>query len=219
MSVPAEAGRLYGLALAEFVPERTALAKALRADGRRDEAAAVAKLAKPTVAAWAANQVLRTQAADRRELLAAGDALTEATGPGLREAIARHRDALGRLMAAARGLLDPDGRELSAGTLEKVMQTLNAASLDPELREAAEHGRLAREQVFSGLGLRTGPREGETQPEPARKAKPKPKPKPKPQPKPKPKRNVKLEAAERRLAAAEERVEQLRAEVARLREE
>ncbi|HXS45756.1 MAG TPA: hypothetical protein VN751_14105, partial [Solirubrobacteraceae bacterium] len=60
--------RLYGLAPGEFVPERDALAKALRADGRRDEAAAVKALAKPTVAAWAVNQAVRSQPRRAREL-------------------------------------------------------------------------------------------------------------------------------------------------------
>ena len=53
--------RLYGLPLEAFVGERDALAKELRAAGRRDEAAAVKALTKPTVAAWAVNQALRTQ--------------------------------------------------------------------------------------------------------------------------------------------------------------
>src|SRR3954451_21313497 len=52
---------LYGLALDEFVPRRDALAKRLRADGRREEAAEVAALRKPSVAAWAANQAIRSQ--------------------------------------------------------------------------------------------------------------------------------------------------------------
>lgn len=152
-----EADRLYGLPLAEFVGQRAALAKRLRTDGRRDEAAVVAKLPKPTVAAWAANQVLRTQGRDARELFAAGDALTAANQKTLREAIGRHRTALGALAAAAEGLLDPDGRSLSAATLEKVRQTLNAASLDPEIREEAQAGRLAKERTYSGLGLGVAP--------------------------------------------------------------
>ena len=52
---------LYGLPLDRFVAERGALAKALRADGRRDEASRVAALRKPSVAAWAVNQLARTQ--------------------------------------------------------------------------------------------------------------------------------------------------------------
>src|SRR5207253_699169 len=46
-----EVDDLYGLALDEFVPRRDALAKRLRADGRREEAAEVGALRKPSVAA------------------------------------------------------------------------------------------------------------------------------------------------------------------------
>ena len=206
-----EADRLYGLPLAEFVPERTALAKALRAEGRREEAAEAAKLPKPSVAAWAVNQVLRTQGSDARELFAAGDALSQADRESLREAIARHREALLRLMAAARGLLDPDGKAMSAATLEKVMQTLNAASLDPALREEAEAGRLVKEHTFSGLGLRPSAEvdQGNRSVKPVSPSKPKqPKPKSKPKPKPKPKGPDK-----KKVAAARKRLEQARAEV------
>src|SRR5437868_1753514 len=42
---------LFGLPLDRFVPERTALARALRSEGRGDEAADVARTRKPSVAA------------------------------------------------------------------------------------------------------------------------------------------------------------------------
>lgn len=189
-----EADALYGLPLADFVPERNALVKRLRADGRRDEAAAVAKLAKPSVAAWAANQVLRTQPQDARELLAAGDALANADRTTLRDAITTHREILGRLLAAANGLLDPDGRSLSAQTLERVQQTLNAASLDPELRDEATAARLTKERVYSGLGLRAAPAE----------------PEPKPEKKPKKKKDDKAAKAAAAKARREEEAERKR---------
>ena len=142
---------LYGLPLAEFVPARDALAKQLRAGGDRETAEAVKKLAKPTVAAWAANQVLRTQRTDARKLFAAGDGLTKATPKTMRKAIERHRAAVNTLLDAARGLLDPNGRELSDQTLERVQRTLHAASLDPALREDAKAGRLTTEHAYWGL--------------------------------------------------------------------
>jgi hypothetical protein len=200
--IPEEADRLYGLPLADFVPERTELAKRLRADGRRDEAAAVAKLAKPTVAAWAANQVLRTQGRAARELLAAGDALAVAKADGLRAAITRHREALATMVDAARGLLDPDGKSLSQTTVERVQQTLNAVSLDPELREEGGAGRLTKEHAFSGLPKAPG-----------RAAKKSPKAKAK-KPKPKPEADrayeAKLRKAEERAAKAAAELEELR---------
>ena len=51
--------RLYGADLDEFVKERAAAAKELRSERRRDDAAVVAKLAKPSVAAWIVNRVAR----------------------------------------------------------------------------------------------------------------------------------------------------------------
>src|SRR3954447_10267825 len=120
----AEADGLYGLALDEFVPVRDALVKRLRADGRRDEADDVAALRKPSVAAWAANQAVRTQPKAARELWAAGDELRRAhaaivggkrrgAGDKLREATARQRAALRPLVEAASCLLDHRGRSLS----------------------------------------------------------------------------------------------------------
>ena len=61
---------LYGLPLDAFVPERDALAKRLRAEGRRDEAAEVKALRKPSVAAWAVNQAVRSQPRAARALRA-----------------------------------------------------------------------------------------------------------------------------------------------------
>ncbi len=52
-----EVDELFTMAPAEFVAARNALAKALKADGHRDEAAAVAALRRPTVPDWALNSV------------------------------------------------------------------------------------------------------------------------------------------------------------------
>jgi len=152
--------------LEAFVPERTALARRLRADGRREEAAAVAKLPKPSAAAWAVNQVVRTQRSEARALWEAGDALLAAQeallagsgdGAGLRAASGRVQEALVPLLAAARGLLDGRGRALSEATLAKVAETLHAAAIDPDAREEVAAGRAVRELVHVGLGAVAAP--------------------------------------------------------------
>jgi hypothetical protein len=157
---------LYGLPLERFVPERAALAKELRGAGRRDEAADVAKLRKPSAAAWAVNQLVRTQRDATHELFAAGDAVRAAqadvlAGRGdaraLREAGARERDAVGGLVETARGLLGTDGHELSATTLERIADTLHAAALDDTARDEVREGRLERELRHAGLGLGEAP--------------------------------------------------------------
>jgi hypothetical protein len=153
---------LYGLPLERFVPERSALARALRADGRRDEAAAVAGLRKPSVAAWAVNQLIRSQGAAVKELYAAGDALREAQadllagrgdGRALRAAGDRERAAVDGLVDGARGLLTSEGHELSPVVLDRVRDTLHAAALDEDAREQVRTGRLERDLRHVGLGL------------------------------------------------------------------
>lgn len=153
---------LYGLPLDEFIPQRTALVRALRADRKRDEANAVAALRKPSVAAWAVNQLVRTQGSAVQELYDAGDALRDAQsellagsgdGQALRAANARERAAVDTLVEAARGLLDADGHELSTAVVERVGGTLHAAALDESAREQVRDGRLERELRHVGLGL------------------------------------------------------------------
>jgi hypothetical protein len=160
---------LYGLPLERFVPERAALTKELRSAGRRDEAADVAKLRKPSAAAWAVNQLVRTQRDATRELFAAGDAVRAAqadvlAGRGdaraLRDAGARERDAVGGLVETARGLLGTDGHDLSATTLERIADTLHAAALDDDARDEVREGRLERELRHVGLGLGEAPAAG-----------------------------------------------------------
>ena len=76
--VSVELDDLYGVPLDRFVPERAALVRALRSAGEREQASAVAALRKPSVAAWAVNQLVRTRRAEVDGLLRAGDALREA---------------------------------------------------------------------------------------------------------------------------------------------
>src|ERR1700722_19073707 len=80
---------LYGLPLERFTEERNSLAKQLRRKGERDQAAAVAALRKPSVAACAVNQLVRTQRRDVDSLFNAGDALQRAQA----ELLAKRGDA------------------------------------------------------------------------------------------------------------------------------
>jgi hypothetical protein len=152
--------RLYGLPLDAFVGERDALAKELRAAGQRDEATAVKALKKPSVAAWAVNQALRTQTKAARELWKAGDELATAqeailagkgSGADLRAATERERAAVEPLVDAARGLLTASGGDLSEATIERVRQTLHAGAIDPDAREEVASGRAVRERAPQGL--------------------------------------------------------------------
>src|SRR5450631_110187 len=155
------ADELYDLPLDRFVAERGALAKALRGEGRGEEAAEVAKRRKPSVAAWAVNQLVRTQRGAVTELFAAGDGLRTAqaellAGGGnahaMRAASERERAAVEGLLDAARDLLSSDGHQLSATIIERVAETLHAAALDDEARASVERGCLEHELRHVGLG-------------------------------------------------------------------
>jgi hypothetical protein len=152
--------RLYGLPLDAFVSERDARARELRGAGRREEAAAVKALPKPTVAAWAANQAVRSQGRAARELWEAGDALAatqeavlsgRGSGADLRAASERERAAVDPLVEAARGLLTTEGGEMSEATLDRVRDTLHAAAIDPDVRDEVAAGRAIRERTPRGL--------------------------------------------------------------------
>jgi hypothetical protein len=160
-----DADELFGLPFDEFIPARNALARELRNSGRREEAGEVAALRKPSVAAWAVNQLVRTQRKGVDELFEAGDGLRaahdqvlagRADAGALRGAVARERSAVDALTQAARGLLTSQGHELSATIIERVSDTLHAAALDDDARAQVRDGRLERELRHVGLGMTPG---------------------------------------------------------------
>jgi hypothetical protein len=146
-----ETDRLYGLPLNEFVPARDELAKRLRDQGQRELADDVKGLRKPPVAAWVANQLARERELDVQRLLNAGDALTKAQAgaasgdspEAFAEARRDEQRALERLAAEARETIAREG--IGAAALERVLQTLRAASLTSDGRELLKRGRLSGE--------------------------------------------------------------------------
>jgi hypothetical protein len=156
-----DADQLYGLPLDQFIAERGALVKSLRAEGQRGQAAEVAALRKPSVAAWAVNQLVRTQRRGVDELFAAGDALRDVQAEvmagrqdaqALRDAAGDERAAVEALIASAHGLLTSEGHELSQAVIDRVADTLHAAALDDDARAEVDEGRLERELRHAGLG-------------------------------------------------------------------
>jgi hypothetical protein len=157
-----DADDLFGLPLDQFIAERTALARSLRSEGRREEAKEVAATRKPSVAAWAVNQLVRTQGRAMDELLEAGDALRAAQDQvlagkgdrqGLRSAAERERGAVEDLVKAAGGLLTSEGHELGSAIIERVSDTLHAAALNEEARRQVKAGTLQRELRHVGFGV------------------------------------------------------------------
>lgn len=176
------AGRLYGLPLEEFTRERDSAARELRKAKERDAADAVAKLPKPSQAAWAANALVRERRDLVDALLDAGDDLRAAqqdavAGKGaaaLRDAAAAERAAVDALIDAAKDLR-PGGRKPSALTMERLRTTLQAAAIDDVVRDALDRGRVVADAEGAGAwGLLAGADVPATPP--PRRAKPRAKP-------------------------------------------
>jgi hypothetical protein len=159
--VEKELDRLYAAPLDEFVAERDALAKQLRSDGDGEAADRVKALRKPSAAVWAVNQLARRQQKDYRALLKAGDKLraTQEKVLGgespdkLQEAAAAERELVDRLTEKGGAVLEVAGHKPTDATLRRVSGTLHAAATRPDLREAAESGRLEHEEETAGFGF------------------------------------------------------------------
>ena len=146
------AEQLYGLPLDEFTAARNAAAKELRDRGLRAEADEVKALAKPSVAAWAVNQLTRRRHPDLDEFLEAAVAAREAQLGGdadARERIRLQRDALERLARAAREELRGKASDAVA---TKIRETLEAAAVDDLAAEDVRRGRLVKELEPAGFG-------------------------------------------------------------------
>jgi hypothetical protein len=175
------ADELYALDPNDFVAARNDLAKRLRKEGDKARAGEVAKLRRPTPAAWAVNQLVRRHRGDVEELVGLGEALRDAQDralagdePGdLRHVGRARRDAVAQLVELADRLLVERGGSPGAYAGE-VAATLEAASLDTEAGAAVLEGRLSTElEPPSGFGVFDT-----TIAEPRPAAKPKPAPAP-----------------------------------------
>ena len=218
--VPApQLNRLYSAPLERFTESRNELARSLKAAGNPDAADWVKALKKPTRAAWLVNQLASRKPAAVKRLLDAGAELRRrqeqmiagrADREQLRRAAEREQKAINSLLETAEAL----GREHRAGSqiLNRVGETLQAASSDPEVGRAIEQGRLDRERRGIGLGL-VGPAAPST-PEKGyrRKAKDADERKEREQ------RARRRKEAEREVTSAEKRVERERAAVEKARE-
>jgi hypothetical protein len=148
---------LYSVDLEAFVLERTRLAHELRDAGDRSAAEQVAKLKKPTVAAWALNQLARRRRRDVDLLLDAGHRLRQAqegvVSGADREVFEKaqktQRDALRRLTQQASQLLGG----ASSQALSQISGTLRAAAVSEEGRELLARGRFTTPLEAEGFDV------------------------------------------------------------------
>jgi hypothetical protein len=142
---------LYRASPDAFIASRDALAKRLKAEGRAEDAARVKALRKPTVPAWAVNQLAAVDPAGLEALLAAGADLRTAQQAALsgrhperlREATEARRDAVARLTSAAAKSLRDAGRPAEPH-VEDISATLEAASIDLDAGDRLRNGMLDR---------------------------------------------------------------------------
>ena len=164
MAVEDEVDALYAADPDEFVEARQALVKRLRSAGDRERAAEVAKLRRPTAAAWAVNQLARRHPDDLAGLVELGQELHRAherlLAGGRDDATVtsgrRRREAIADLVERAAGILADSGRTGDAHR-DAIAATLDAASLDPDRAEDVVAGRLSKElDPPSGFGVGGG---------------------------------------------------------------
>jgi DNA repair exonuclease SbcCD ATPase subunit len=146
---PESIDSLYQLPLSEFTPARNALATRLKKAGRTDEADEVRSLVKPSVSAWAANQVFWRHRVTFDRLISAGDRLRNAQSAGksgdVRGALDDVRETLSELTRLAAEALLAVGNSPTAGVMRAVTATLEALSAYGSLPHAPRAGRLVDE--------------------------------------------------------------------------
>lgn len=150
MSIDDDIDELYRGPLEAFTEQRNALAKSAR---RPD----VKALQKPSVPAWAVNQLFWHHRAVVDRLTAASEAVREqhrralaGQSADVRSAEQAHREALREAQGAARDVLAAGQHALTPATLEAVRDTLQA------LPAPEAHGRLVRALTPRGLEALAG---------------------------------------------------------------
>jgi hypothetical protein len=152
--------RLFALPLDEFTSARNELARQLKEDGDAESAEQVRSLTKPSVPAWAINQLARRDEKGVRSLLNVAARLRSAqerslrgerAADELRSAQAEERELLRRLTQRAAEVLREAGRPATGATLDRVSSTLRAAAVAEPGRTSLRAGQLTGDVEVSGF--------------------------------------------------------------------
>jgi hypothetical protein len=155
--------RLYGLPLEEFTAARNKLAAALKKEGKQEEADEVKTLRKPSISAWAVNQLARKERLQVRSLVTSADRLRKAqesllrggAADELRASVERQREVVSALLKRAKEILREGGHPATEATLERIRETLTAVAGDEEGARLVEQGRLETDLDPAGFGPMT----------------------------------------------------------------
>jgi hypothetical protein len=132
----------------------------LRRAGKREAADEVASLRKPSIPAWAVNQLARRRPEQVKELVRVAkdlrrgqrDALAGRSGERLQAAMRTQRDTVRELVDGARDILEESGRSAESGVLTRISTTLRAAAASEASAKELAAGRLTEELEESGFG-------------------------------------------------------------------
>jgi len=170
---------LYSAPPEQFVSERTRIVRALRDDGRDDEAGELAGRRKPPLPARLANLLARERSDEVAALIGAAERLSAAHRSGnaenLREAQAALGETLRKLVVAAPAVV---GKPVSDSVAKRLSETLRAAAVDPGSAHLLRHSILPDEVQAGGFellaGLPMSRRASRRRPEARRAPRPKP---------------------------------------------
>jgi hypothetical protein len=140
---------LFTLPLTEFTGARNALAARLKKDGRGDEAARVRALPKPSISAWAVNQLYWNHREEIDQLTASGERFYKAQKSGkladMHEALDARREVLTKLTHLASSLLSDAGHSIAPDTIHRITTTLEGLSAYALRSDGPRAGRLTQD--------------------------------------------------------------------------
>ena len=140
---------LFQLPLTEFTAARNTLATRLKKAGDAEEAERVKALTKPSVPAWAVNQLYRQHRIIFDRLLDAGERFRNAQtsqlagkSADIRAPLEARRAALSELTGHAAKILAESGSSAAPDTMRRVTTTLEALSTYARIPDTPQAGRL-----------------------------------------------------------------------------
>jgi hypothetical protein len=143
---------LFKLPLAEFTGARNSLAARLKQAGSANDANLVKALAKPSISAWAVNQLYWKQREAFDRLLAAGQRFRQAQTSrtskkisDMRGSLNTRREALTHLSDLATALLRDAGHNPTTDTMHRITTTLEGISAYASLSGGPVPGRLTHD--------------------------------------------------------------------------
>jgi len=143
---------LFKLPLAEFTGARNDLAARLKREGRANDSNLVKALAKPSISAWAVNQLHWNHREAFERLLSSSQRFRQsqtsqpaARMADLRGSLDARREALSHLSELATVLLREAGHNPTPDTIHRVTTTLDALSAHATLSDGPTPGRLTQD--------------------------------------------------------------------------